>query len=135
MVGTHRQVFQVPELAVPGDPGTLVGKLIQSGREPAAAVEVEHPVGAARVQCLVAIGPGFQKEDRRQQIVLSEDIQDAAERRQFRPASHGAVIPAEHHLHLRVKRCWAIPPCRGGQRKEQTVGCRKREQRDRAPDF
>ena len=80
VVRTHRQVFQVPSLAVVGNVRCMF-KAVGDDRSklPLAAV-CKFQLPPANVQGPVAIGPGFKKKNSRQEVVFSQYPQDLVKR-------------------------------------------------------
>jgi len=104
VVGTDGKVFQMPPLPVPTDVGAEGHELIDPVPQLGFSIPFREVAFPAQFQCPIAIGTGFQKKDRRQQVVALENPQDVPKGRQ--PVGGGELqgTPAvEIGAHLFIK--------------------------------
>ena len=101
MVRSHRHLFQHPTLAMASNVGLTGHEFVDSALELLHAMRIGDLVFKAQLDGAVAIGPGFKKENGRQQLVFAQYFQDIAKRREFAGGGQGllaAGIEKRHHF-------------------------------------
>jgi len=90
VVGSDRQVLQLPALAMAGEVRHSLNEVIHSFSQALFASGVRYLIVAAGIQGPVAVGPRFEKKDCRQQIVFSQYAQNTVKSRRLTAVADAA---------------------------------------------